>query len=186
MFRRPIPQVHIAGVGDFPLASVTSLADPFPLPSVDTDDLKLEQYLRMNGRIVVRINICTIWLDEIFDEPSVVKVVPISQSGLDLLILDFQSGEFLDVKSLEEWRNGSQQDTIVMKKKSPQINMEIPEEEDAGGLGSFDQVEDEPVDDSSDSGIIEAISSSAESESYDLDGFNPILNSRASQDFNGS
>lgn len=64
--------------------------------------------------------------------------------------------------------------------------MEIPEEEDAGGLGSFDQVEDEPVDDSSDSGIIEAISSSAESESYDLDGFNPILNSRASQDFNGS
>ncbi|KAI3931766.1 hypothetical protein MKW98_012176 [Papaver atlanticum] len=30
-------------------------------------------------------------------------------------ILDFQSGEFLNVKSLEEWRNGSQQDTIVMK-----------------------------------------------------------------------
>ncbi|KAI3897171.1 hypothetical protein MKW92_010391 [Papaver armeniacum] len=33
-------KVHIAGVGDFPLASVTSLTDPFPLPSVDTNNLK--------------------------------------------------------------------------------------------------------------------------------------------------
>ncbi|RZC61397.1 hypothetical protein C5167_023144 [Papaver somniferum] len=33
-------KVHIAGVGDFPLASVTSLTDPFLLPSVDTNNLK--------------------------------------------------------------------------------------------------------------------------------------------------
>ncbi|KAI3914209.1 hypothetical protein MKW92_013016, partial [Papaver armeniacum] len=33
-------KVHIAGIGDFPLASVTSLTDPFPLPSVDTNNLK--------------------------------------------------------------------------------------------------------------------------------------------------
>ncbi|XP_026430651.1 ribosome biogenesis protein BMS1 homolog isoform X2 [Papaver somniferum] len=35
-------KVHIAGVGDFPLASVTSLTDPFALPSVDTNNLKIE------------------------------------------------------------------------------------------------------------------------------------------------
>ncbi|KAI3880895.1 hypothetical protein MKX03_032720 [Papaver bracteatum] len=37
---RPYMLVHIAGVGDFPLASVTSLADPFPLPPVNTNNLK--------------------------------------------------------------------------------------------------------------------------------------------------
>ncbi|KAI3854971.1 hypothetical protein MKX03_009129 [Papaver bracteatum] len=37
---RPYMLVHIAGVGDIPLASVTSLTDPFPLPSVDTNNLK--------------------------------------------------------------------------------------------------------------------------------------------------
>ncbi|XP_026431263.1 ribosome biogenesis protein BMS1 homolog [Papaver somniferum] len=34
-------KVHIAGVGDFPLASITSLTDPFPLLSVDTNNLKV-------------------------------------------------------------------------------------------------------------------------------------------------
>ncbi|KAI3968001.1 hypothetical protein MKW92_001059 [Papaver armeniacum] len=33
-------KVHIAGVGDFPLASVTILADPFPIPPVNTSNLK--------------------------------------------------------------------------------------------------------------------------------------------------
>ncbi|KAI3895010.1 hypothetical protein MKW92_036797, partial [Papaver armeniacum] len=34
-------KVHIAGVGDFPLASVTILADPFPIPPVNTSNLKM-------------------------------------------------------------------------------------------------------------------------------------------------
>ncbi|KAI3871857.1 hypothetical protein MKX03_014977 [Papaver bracteatum] len=37
---RPYMLVHIAGVGDFPLASVTILAHPFPLPPVNTNNLK--------------------------------------------------------------------------------------------------------------------------------------------------
>ncbi|XP_026377671.1 uncharacterized protein LOC113271964 [Papaver somniferum] len=78
-------RVHISGGGSFPLASVTSLADPFPLPSVDTNNLKwVKSYKRTRVPFfpVVQISRLHVPLESKYLEPVILDTLHVFLIGL--------------------------------------------------------------------------------------------------------
>ncbi|RZC57249.1 hypothetical protein C5167_004552 [Papaver somniferum] len=79
-----ITDAHHANLG-FPLASVTSLADPFPLPSVDTNNLKwVKSYKRTRVPFfpVVQISRLHVPLESKYLEPVILDTLHVFLIGL--------------------------------------------------------------------------------------------------------